>query len=351
MPTGMGGAAGAGLFGRDAELARLADLLSQAGSGGVAAAVIRGEVGSGKTALLRVVADRARADGWTCLAVSGIESEAVLSGAGLLAALTPLRRDLDSVPAFQADVLAAALGWGPAPGSGDRFLVGASTLSLLAAAAARAPLLLAVDDVQWVDAQSMEALAFAARRLGHDRFVLLVTHRDGTPLPVPLAGFDVVAVAGLTREAARDLLGSGFSASVVERLVSETPGRRRSWSSKAASAPSGTRSCGRPRGPGRPWPSGSPRTTHSRPSRSTRRPGHGIAPRRLLATTTPWPRNSHASPTWTGRGAGSRPRPAPSNGRPGSPRTQADGPTGWQWRPRTRTSPAMPIGYGAWRLR
>ncbi|TDO43426.1 putative ATPase [Kribbella sp. VKM Ac-2527] len=213
-----------GLVGRDAELSRLADLLAQAGSGGTVAAVIRGEAGSGKTTLLRTVADRARTDGWTCVAVSGIESEAVLSGAGLLAALTPLRRDLDSVPAVQADVLAAALGWGPTSGVGDRFLIGAATLSLLAAAAARAPLLLAVDDAQWVDAQSMEALAFAARRLGHDRFVMLVTHRIGTPLPVPLDGFDVVAVAGLMPDAARELLGPGFSATVVERLVSETGG-------------------------------------------------------------------------------------------------------------------------------
>jgi DNA-binding NarL/FixJ family response regulator len=221
---GMAGATARGLVGREAELARLADLLSQAGSGGVAAAVIRGEAGTGKTALLRTVADRARTDGWTGLVVSGIESEAVLSGAGLLSALTPLRGDLSSVPEAQAEVLAAALGWGPAAGFGDRFLVGAATLSLLAAAAARAPILLAVDDAQWVDTQSMEALAFAARRLGHDRFVMLVTHRSGTPLPVQLEGFEVLAIGGLTREAARDLLGPGFSATVVERLVSETAG-------------------------------------------------------------------------------------------------------------------------------
>ena len=213
-----------GIVGREAELGRLAEVLSRAGSGITAAAVIRGEAGYGKTALLRSATDRARTDGWTCLAVSGIESEAVLSGAGLLAALTPLRHHMDAVPTAQADVLAASLGWGPAAATGDRFLIGAATLSVLAAAAADTPLLLAVDDAQWVDAQSMEALTFAARRLGNDRFAMLATHRSGTPLPVPLDGFDVMTVGGLTPQVARDLLGPGFSATVVERLVSETGG-------------------------------------------------------------------------------------------------------------------------------
>lgn len=196
----------------------------RAGTGGAPAAVIQGEAGGGKTALLRTIADRARAYGWSCLAVPGVESEGVMSGAGLLAALTPLRRDLGSVPAAQAQALEAVLGWGPATSSGDRFLVGAATLSLLAAAAARAPLLLAVDDGQWVDEQSMEAFAFAARRLGHDKVVMLVTHRGGTPLPKPLDGFELVTVSGLTRDAARELLGPGVSLPVVERLVAETGG-------------------------------------------------------------------------------------------------------------------------------
>ena len=75
----------------------------------------------------------------------------MLSGAGLLSVLSPLREGLGSVPEAQAEALSAALGWGPAGGSGDRFLIGAATLSLLAAESSRTPLLIAVDDVQWVD--------------------------------------------------------------------------------------------------------------------------------------------------------------------------------------------------------
>ena len=212
------------VVGRDAELARLADLLSQAGSGSAALAVIRGESGCGKTHLLKTVADRARADGWKCLTMQGVESEAVLSGAGLLSVLSPLRGGLGSVPEAQAEALSAALGWGSAAGSGDRFLIGAATLSLLASESSRTPLLIAVDDVQWVDAESADALAFAARRLGHDRVAVVMTHRDGTPLPVSLDGFEIIAIGGLEPKAARALLGPGFAADVVARLVSETGG-------------------------------------------------------------------------------------------------------------------------------
>ena len=156
--------------------------------------------------------------------MQGVESEAVLSGAGLLSVLTPLRGGLGSVPGTQAEALAAALGWGPATRSGSRFLVGGATLSLLAGEASRTPLLIVVDDVQWVDRESAEALAFAARRLGHDRAALVMTHRDGTTPPVPLDDFEVIVLGGLEPESARALLGPGFSPDVVARLVSETGG-------------------------------------------------------------------------------------------------------------------------------
>lgn len=212
------------IVGRDPELARLAHVLARAGSGSTAAAVIRGEAGCGKTRLLDAVVERAREDGWRCLRVQGVESETVLSGAGLLSVVTPLRGGLESVPAGQAQALSAALGWGSVADSGDRFLVGAATLSLLASESSRVPLLVAVDDVQWVDADSADALSFAARRLGHDRVAVVMTHRSGEPLPVPLDGFEVIDLEGLDAGAARAMLGPGFSAAVVERLAAETGG-------------------------------------------------------------------------------------------------------------------------------
>lgn len=205
-------------------MAELAEVLGRAGSGRHSTAVIRGRAGYGKSALLGAMVGQARAHGWRCLPVAGVESEAALSGAGLLAVLTPLREYMAAVPPAQEEALGAALGWRAATSFGDRFMVGAATLSVLSAAAADRPVLIVVDDVQWVDVESAQALVFAARRLVHDRVAVVLTHRVEAPLRVPLDGFDIVTVDGLPPDAARDLLGPGFADGVVERLVDETDG-------------------------------------------------------------------------------------------------------------------------------
>ncbi|WP_156996629.1 helix-turn-helix transcriptional regulator [Knoellia aerolata] len=217
--------AGRVTVGRDVEMDHLARLLADAGGGRPAITVVRGEAGSGKTHLLEVLAARARDDGWTVLGVSGVEAETGLSGGGLLAVLRPLRDLLPSVPSAQAEALAAVLGWRRArAGSGDRFLVGAATLSLLAAAAVQHPVLLLLDDVQWLDVGSVDALMFAARRLGHDRVATALGIREDVALPLRLADVDVLDLAGLTPGSARELLGPGVANHVAARLVAETGG-------------------------------------------------------------------------------------------------------------------------------
>ena len=223
-PVGAVGPGGATtLLGRDAEMAALRGVLGRAGSGRAAAAVVQGEAGIGKTALLDALAAVAARAGWRCLAVRGIEAESVLAFAGLLAIAQPLRGYAQAVPLAQAAALDAALGWRAGDG-GDRFLIGAATLSLLAAAAVDRPTLVVVDDVQWVDRESAEALLFAARRLGHDRVAVVATYRVGLPLPTSLDGLDVVDVAGLPATIAGQLLGPGFADGVVERLTVQTGG-------------------------------------------------------------------------------------------------------------------------------
>jgi class 3 adenylate cyclase len=101
--------------------------------------VVEGEAGIGKTTLLAAAEELA--DGFTCLWARGVESEAALGHAALLELLGPVRDRLADLPGAQAQALAAALGWGPAGAPGDRYLVAAATLSLLAAAAERAPVL------------------------------------------------------------------------------------------------------------------------------------------------------------------------------------------------------------------
>ena len=91
----------------------------------------------------------------------------------------PGRDLLAELPAHQAEALAAALGWGPAEPRGP-VPVAAATLSLLAAAAEQAPLLVLVDDLQWVDRESAAALLFAARRLRPDAVAFLFAVRSGS---------------------------------------------------------------------------------------------------------------------------------------------------------------------------
>jgi DNA-binding CsgD family transcriptional regulator/tetratricopeptide (TPR) repeat protein len=135
-----------------------------------------------------------------------------------------VRERLVDLAAAQAEALAAALGWGPAGAPGDRYLVAAATLSLLAATAQRAPVLVLIDDLQWVDRESAAALLFAARRLHHDAVAFLLAVRTGSRPPASLEGLPVVALAGLVPREAAGLLSDRLADRVVARLVERTRG-------------------------------------------------------------------------------------------------------------------------------
>src|SRR5690349_22726957 len=131
------------LLGRERERQVLEGVLSSARSGMSAVLVIVGEPGIGKSALLDEAA--ASADGFTVLRARGVESEAEVPFGGLLELLRPALGRLPDIPAPQADALGAALALQPGR-TGERFAVGAATLSLLAAEADEAPVLVLVDD-------------------------------------------------------------------------------------------------------------------------------------------------------------------------------------------------------------
>ena len=211
-------------MGRDEELGGVLALLGAARGGAAGALVVSGEAGIGKTTLLQAAEELA--GGFTCLWARGVESEAALGHAALLELLTPVRDRLGDLPAAQAEALAAALAWGPAGASGDRYLVAAATLSVLAATAQRAPVLVLVDDLQWVDRESAAALLFAARRLHHDAvaFLFAVRTRTGSRPPSSLEGLPVLALAGLVPREAAGLLPDRLADPVVARLVERTRG-------------------------------------------------------------------------------------------------------------------------------
>ncbi|SDD50250.1 Response regulator containing a CheY-like receiver domain and an HTH DNA-binding domain [Geodermatophilus telluris] len=201
------------LVGRAAELERVDRLLDGARGGRPGLLVVEGDAGVGKTAVLQAAAARAR--GFGQVTARGVESEAALPHAALGELLGPLRPLLGEVPPGQAAALAAALGWGPADVPGDRHLVAAGTLSLLAAAALRAPLLVVVDDLQWVDPESAAAVLFAARRVHGDRTAVLLARRPGADPP---AGASVLRLADLDPAAVAELLAGAVAGPVARRL-------------------------------------------------------------------------------------------------------------------------------------
>src|SRR5215207_5242422 len=211
-----------GLVGRGQELGRARDLLEAARGGVAGALVVQGEAGIGKTTLLAAAEELA--GGFVCLWARGVESEAALGHAALLELLAPVRDRLADLPGAQAEALAAALGWGSAGGSGDRYLVAAATLSLLAAAAERAPVLVLVDDLHWVDRESAAALLFAARRLRRDAVAFMFAVRSGSGAAVPLEGLPVLTLAGLAPAQAAGLLPGRLADPVAARLVERTRG-------------------------------------------------------------------------------------------------------------------------------
>ena len=212
------------LVGRARECGHIADLLASAAAGVAGCLVLDGDPGIGKTALLEHAA--AAADGFCVLRATGIESDADLGYAALLELTRPVVELFSAVPAPQADALRGALGLA-VPVQASRFLVAAGLLSLLAAAAERSPVLVLVDDLQWVDQQSAQSLLFAARRLRADKIGVIMTARTGEALSVRVDGLPRVTLAALDSEAGRALLATrapDVDRSVADRLHTATGG-------------------------------------------------------------------------------------------------------------------------------
>ena len=102
----------------------------------------------------------------------------------------------------------------------DRFLVSLAALSLLGDVAQEDPLLIVVDDAQWLDRESVAALVFVARRLHADRIALVFAARDSLEIGATFQGIPELWVSGLDDDFARDLLTR------LGLAPREPPGRR-----------------------------------------------------------------------------------------------------------------------------
>ena len=211
------------LPGREQECAVIDRLLAGARAGAGAALVVRGEPGIGKSALLAYA--RQHAAPMLVLSAVGVQAESDLAFAGLHELLRPVLTYLGDLPDTQSRALAGALGLAPARQS-DRLLICAAVLSLLAAAAETQPLLCVVDDAQWVDRPSADALVFTARRLRAEQLAILFGVRDSEASRFE-AGLAELALSGLCRDAAVEVLatmGRTAAPSVCERLLAEADG-------------------------------------------------------------------------------------------------------------------------------
>src|ERR1700735_1777280 len=214
-----------GLTDRRAECGVLDQLISAVRAGGSRVLVVRGEPGVGKSALLDYLAGRAA--GCRVVRAAGVESEMELAFAGLHQLLAPVLDRAEALPVPQRDALMTAFGLsaGPVP---DRFLVGLAALGLLSEVAAERPLLCVVDDEQWLDRASAQALGFAARRLAAEPVGLVFAAR------VPgkeVSGLPELMVEGLAEDDAAALLESVLTGlagpldtRVRDRIIADTHG-------------------------------------------------------------------------------------------------------------------------------
>src|SRR5271163_402857 len=219
-PRRRGGASG--LTDRRGERGVLDQLISTVRAGGSRVLVVHGEPGVGKSALLEYLAGRA--SGCRVVRAAGVESEMELAFAGLHQLLAPVLDRLEGLPGPQREALGTAFGVsaGPAP---DRFLVGLAVLGLVSEVAAERPLVCVVDDEQWLDRASVQALGFVSRRLAADPVGLVFAARVAG---AELAGLPELAVEGLGEDDARALLDSALAgpldARVRDLIVAETRG-------------------------------------------------------------------------------------------------------------------------------
>jgi DNA-binding CsgD family transcriptional regulator len=212
------------LLGRGSECEALDRLVADTLAGRSRVAVLRGEAGVGKSALLDYLSGRLA--GWQVATAVGVESEMELAYAALHQLCGPMLDHLDRLPVPQRDALATVFGRS-AGAPPDRFLVGLATLTLFAEVAEQEPLVCIVDDAQWLDHASAQILGFVARRLLAERIAVVCAARTGAGDDV-LAGLPALPVRPLGDSDARALLLANvpgpLDAAVCAQIVAESHG-------------------------------------------------------------------------------------------------------------------------------
>lgn len=216
------------LCGRLDEFARLGASLDGADAASGSTTLVTGPPGVGKTALLSLVADTAQERGFRVSRATGARSEAALPFSVAADLLRPLLRGAgDGLKDEQRDALQHALGLGPIGREPSIYEAYVAGLDLASIASEARPLLVVVDDWQWVDPASQGLIGFLARRVSAERITVILAARDtanGWP-DIPEA--DRIALRGLDHQACDDMLeqhGLHVTSDVLRHLVEITTG-------------------------------------------------------------------------------------------------------------------------------
>src|SRR4051812_38618587 len=213
------------LEGRDAELGVLASLARGVRERGQSVVLV-GEPGAGETALLSAAAEEARSAGVRVLPAIGAEFESDIPYSGLGQVALPLVDVLDDLRAPHQQVLRTALGLADGP-SPSMAAAASAAFALLTEASRDRPVLVTVDDLQWLDRMSAAALSFVARRAGAVPMGLLAAVRTGAATFFDRSGCTELEVGPLADDAAERLVRSRFpslTGAQVARLVGEARG-------------------------------------------------------------------------------------------------------------------------------
>jgi DNA-binding CsgD family transcriptional regulator len=195
---------GSRLIGREPEMARISAALADPVAG-ISMPLIIGQPGIGKSSMLSYAANHARAAGMQVLMTTGVEIESHAAFAGLHQLLRPVVDRAAHLPAPYRDAIYSALGLssGHIP---EPFIAGMATLELVCSIAMTSPVLLVVDDVQWIDSATLECLAVVARRLSDDPVTLVAACREGYHSALHDIGLDELRLGGLDDVASQTLL-------------------------------------------------------------------------------------------------------------------------------------------------